>query len=306
MSRGFARGFWRRGGEAAQGARVCGAQGPRVSRDAMPARIAGRKARASRATQCPRESRDARRAAGAAAPPTGQRLAAAPARPTRCRVWSGGMLVVRGGMVLLGWSVRFVRPRAAALVRVVDSRSALPRQGACPSMGARRATGGRRLRDGAMLRRRPPRRTTRSSYSRSRFRRRVSTDAATARRVVTTTGAAMATGSALRWASRGRRVPRRRSRRASMGAATGTAPCFDGHRDGDGRRDDEARRDGDGRRDGDRAVLRWAPRWRRAPRRRGAPRWRRAPRRRPRRASMGVARPTGAATARRVVTTTGV
>jgi len=37
----------------------------------------------------------------------------------------------------------------------------------------------------------------------------------------------------------------------ATGAATTTAPCFDGRREADGRRDGEARRDDDGRRDGE-------------------------------------------------------
>ena len=112
----------------------------RAARGAVPARIAGR-------------------ASGGGGGGSADRATAAPPPPHARRAVVFGrarLMVVRGGMVLLRWSVRLVSPRATALARGRCVVSRVEGIGRVSIDGRAPRGGGRRLRDGAMLRRRPP------------------------------------------------------------------------------------------------------------------------------------------------------
>ena len=139
---------------AAHGPRESG-RNARAARSARPARIAvhgprgpGRSARANRGTRVGRRGRRLRR--------PGNGCAAAPHARRAVVFGRARLMVVRGGMVLLRWSVRLVSPRATALARGRCVVSRVEGIGRVSIDGRAPRGGGRRLRDGAMLRRRPP------------------------------------------------------------------------------------------------------------------------------------------------------
>ena len=227
-----------------------GTQCPRESRDAVPARLARRNARANRGTRVVRRGRRLRRPGNGSPPPPHARRAVAFGR-AECWLSAGGWSFLDGpcaspGLAPRRWSASSIRARRC-LVRARARRWARV---------ARRGGGGSAT--GQCSAAAPPPHDPLVVFDAA-----LSAPHLDGRRdgdgCCDDDG--RRDGDGIR-ASTGVARP--------MGAATAIAPRFDGHRDGDGRRDDEARRDGDGRRDGDRAVLRWASRGRRAPRRRGA------------------------------------